>query len=75
MDWAKGVAFFEWKITLYQVTQYLMLLPGVIFPPLSQLKLVLNIATLEGWKDESTWMLDISKIDYPRKAVTYLTGQ
>jgi len=45
---------------------------AVTFPPLSQPKLVLDLATPEGCNSELTWVVVISKIVYLRNTVTYL---
>jgi len=42
---------------------------AVTFPPLPQLKLVLDLATQEGCKAELTWVVVISWIVYPHFGV------
>ena len=50
---------------------------AVDFPPLPQPKLVLDLATLEGFKAELTWVVVILRDSLPaiRSPISEITGQ
>jgi len=58
-----------WEITCHVGSHSVTCHPAAVtFPPLPQLKLVLDLATLEGCKAELTWVVVTSEDSLPAEA-------
>jgi len=60
------------EITCYGITQPACHPAALTFPPLPQPKLVVDLATPEGCKAESIWVVVISRESLPANTATYL---